>query len=100
MSKPATVLGDPEDAVLWSELAEVAERINRHDADLARRTALYEDLRDRGYMLKEIARVASTGRDEPLTDKAVSFTLSKAKQERAGTWDPKRTTKGRRRTRR
>jgi hypothetical protein len=101
MSEPAPVDGGPDDQVLWDELAEVSARINRHPADLARRLELYEDLVDRGNPLQRIADVASTGRDQPLTFRAVSFSVNKARRQREGTWPPKPTKKttGRKRAR-
>ena len=101
MSEPASLREVTEHEELWVELAERCERINRAEAyDIPRRLELYNELRDRGYSLKEIAEVASTGRVEtdpaspeygqpkPLTDRAVSFTINKAKRQRAGTWNP------------
>lgn len=80
----------PSDEELWAELREVCERLSWHKDDLARRNELYEELRDRGAMLKDIAEVAG------VTEGGVSFILTKIQAERAGTWDPKRRPTGKR----
>jgi hypothetical protein len=83
-------LADVPDDQLWTDLAEVCARINAHDDDLARRLDLYEALRERGVFVKDIAEVAG------VTPNAVTWALTKAERERAGTWTRKRRVKRKR----
>jgi hypothetical protein len=87
MAAEATEIDRADAGPLVDDLRECAERINLAERyDIPKRLELYNALRERGFSLKEIADIASEGRERPLTDRAVSFTINKDRRQREGTW--------------